>query len=108
MPTVDELGREELARLAALHSPAELARVQAEVATRRAVDAKGHYDLLAGDSIAAARAAKAALGADDFDRLMDRAKRFHGAAQIAFRAYARARMKADRLRREADKLTRTA
>ena len=107
MPTVDEMGRAALQELASLHSETERARAQARIAARRADEARSHYERLANDSIAAARAAKAAIGAPDGPALFDRMRGLHGAAQIAFRAYARARLRSDRLAREAARIERS-
>lgn len=108
MPTVDEMGRSALQEQASLHSQIERAQVMARVAARRAAEARAHYDMLSADSIAAARAARRAVGAPDFAALLARHKALHGATQIAFRTYSRARIKADRLLRAAHRLERAA
>ena len=91
------LSRTALERLASRLPPAELARAEAEVALERARLAQRHCRILAHQSRGAAIAARASFGRPGHDDLFDQAKALHGAAQAAFRAYARARLKAQRL-----------
>lgn len=88
MPTVDEEGRSGVVR--SWSSPADQARVRADMQKRALETVKGLYDGALNDSIQAHRAARAAMGGPEFERLFLRAKGLHHAAQIAETSYKRA------------------
>ncbi len=93
------LSREALERIAAGFPPAERARIEAEIAAGRAALKKRHADILAAASREAAIAARAALGAPEFQEAFERAKALRRASVSAARSFARAHRMAERLRR---------
>ncbi|MDE2577926.1 MAG: hypothetical protein KGL46_03890 [Hyphomicrobiales bacterium] len=108
MPTVDELGMQELKRLAALHSPAEQARAAAEVARERAAFAKADYDRTMRAALEAARASKSLMNTPDFRAAFDQANQLLRVARHCEAMWTRREAKAQRLERAARRLAETA
>ncbi|MFT4098449.1 MAG: hypothetical protein QM651_15130 [Rhodoblastus sp.] len=87
MPTVDEDGPR---YIRPWNSAADQARARADQQKRALDYVKGLYDGAMTESIAAQRAARAAMNTPDFDRLFLRAKGLHLSASIAEAAYKKA------------------
>ncbi len=97
MSAAGALSRAALERLAAGASPAERVAAEAEVAHQRARLAERHYRVLNEHFREAAGLARAAIGTPEFEARFERVQTLNLACRSAYRAYVRARLKAERL-----------